>query len=174
MYKNLNVPFNNADTGNGGGTQTTDNPTNNDKQVDPVPYDRFKSVNDEKNEFKKKYEELLNQQKQDEEETKKKQGEFEGLYTDLKSKYEPLESQFKQYQETFQSILKTKLDSVPENMRDLVPAGNELEQLKWIENAISKNLFKQDNPKSFGNNGDNPNNESQKQKSGFLKGLSRF
>ncbi|MEB1806604.1 MAG: hypothetical protein LPK26_04725 [Bacillaceae bacterium] len=185
MFKKLNLQFFSEESNNQGGddSQNQDNQNQgNDNSGDDssksgnqsIPYDRFQSVVQEKNQYKQQLENLLKQQQDDETEAKKKQGEFESLYNDLKSKHDPLSEQFKQYQETFKSILTTKLEAVPEEFKDLIPQGNELEQLKWLENAESKGLFKKDNPQSFGNNGDNPNNQDNKQKKGFLKSLSRF
>lgn len=177
----------NADTGNGGDESSSNNndasdnnqgdnngtePTNqNDK---PIPYDRFKSVVDQKNEYKKKYDELIQQQEQQQREQQEKQGEYEQLYNDLKAKYEPVNEQFKQYQETFKQLLETKKQSVPEDMRDLIPEGDELQQLNWIEQAQAKGLFTKEKPKDFGNKGSNPDDMNQKTNKGFLKGLSRF
>lgn len=187
FYKNLHTQLFNADGGNGGNGGDDQNQNNNsnnngDNSGDgssnngnnTIPYSRFKEVNDNYKSVKDQLDQLLKDKAKAEEDAKKKSGEFETLYTDLKSKYEPLDQQFKQYQETFKSILKNKMDSVPENMRDLVPKGNELEQLQWIENAITKGLFKVDNNQSFGNSGNNPPNNDQQKNKGFLKGLSRF
>ncbi|MEC1786079.1 hypothetical protein [Schinkia azotoformans] len=174
FLKNLNLQFYSADTGNnqGGGQQNqgdNNNQNNNGDQSSAdskntdnnmIPYTRFKEVNDNYKAVKDQLDQLLKDKANADEDAKKKQGEFESLYNDLKSKHEPLETQFKEYQETFKSLLKTKLESVPENMRDLVPSGSELEQLKWIENAIAKGLFKQQQAQDFGNNGNNPANSN--------------
>ncbi|WP_373892778.1 hypothetical protein [Virgibacillus sp. CBA3643] len=165
---------NNGDNGKGDNGNTE---PNNSGDKDPIPYDRFKQVNDNYKDMKTKYDELLQQQQQADEDAKKKQGEYETLYTELKEKHDPLSQEFTQYKETFQEILKGKLETVPENMRDLIPQGNELEQLKWIENATNKGLFKQDNPQSFGNGGTNPDTtsgDSKKDQQSFLKSLSKF
>jgi seryl-tRNA synthetase len=186
MYKNLFTQFFNADGGNNGGgdNQNQNNniqnnngshtSTNSSKNENMIPYDRFKEVNDNYKSVKDQLDQLLKEKAKAEEDSKKKQGEFESLYTDLKTKYDPLEQQFKQYQETFKEILKNKLESVPDKFKSLVPQGNEVEQLKWLENAEKSGLFNTNNPQSFGNSGDNPPNNQQKTNKGFLKGLSRF
>ena len=174
--------FYDADTGNGGtGTDNNDNQNQNGNPSDDlknteqsIPYERFKQVNDNYKTVKGQLDELLQKQEQAELDTKKQQGEYETLYNELKEKHEPISQEFQAYKDTFQAILETKLESVPENMRDLIPQGNELEQLKWIENATAKGLFKQDNPQSFGNGGTNPDTTEKKSTKGFLKGLSRF
>lgn len=170
----------NADTGNAGGSATDNNgegqtvtePANSDK--DPIPYERFSSVVAEKNDYKTKYETLIQLQEQSELEAKEKSGEFENLYNELKEKHEPISQEFQLYKDTFQEILKAKLDTIPEEMRDLIPQGSELEQLKWIENATNKGLFKQEKVQSFGNEGNNPDTTEKKSTKVFLKGLSRF
>lgn len=177
----------NADTGNGGDESSgdNDNPTDNNQgdnngteptnQNDkPIPYNRFKSVVDQKNEYKQKYDELIQQQEQQQREQQEKQGEYETLYNDLKAKYEPVNEQFKQYQETFKQLLETKKQSVPEDMQDLIPQGNELEQLKWIEQAQAKGLFTKEKPKDFGNKGSNPDQSNNKKTRLGLNKLSRF
>lgn len=173
--------FYDADTGNGGTGEGTDNQDDKGTGADPnntektIPYERFKTVNDNYKEVKKQLDALVKQQEQVELETKEKQGEFETLYNELKEKHEPISNEFQLYKDTFQEILKAKLETVPENMRDLIPQGNELEQLKWIENATAKGLFNKGNPQSFGNGGTNPDTSNEnKTNKGFLKGLSRF
>ncbi|WP_163581118.1 hypothetical protein [Gracilibacillus saliphilus] len=172
-----------ADTGNNGGSNPSEGDTFNKEGESgadssntekTIPYDRFKEVNDNYKDVKKQLDDLLKQRDQEKEEAKKKQGEFESLYNDIKGKYDPLSEQFEQYKETFQTILENELSDVPQDYKDLIPQGNEVEQLKWVQNAKQKGLFKKDNPESFGNNGNNPDTNEGKPKRGFLKDLSRF
>lgn len=183
MLKNLFLY--DADGGNQGGDSSSNEANNNkgdqgnlsddSKKTDNmIPYDRFKEVNDNYKSVKQELDKLKEQQRKAEEDAKKKQGEYESLYNELKEKHEPLEKQFKQYQETFKKMLKTKLDKVPDDFKDLIPKGNELEQLEWIENAEAKGLFNKDNVKSFGNQGNNPEKNQKKSNKGFIKSLSRF
>ncbi|WP_286231307.1 hypothetical protein [Neobacillus mesonae] len=186
MYKNIFTQLFNADGGNGGNNggdgqnQNTNNQNNNNgnqsstnssQNDNMIPYARFKEVNDNYKTVKDQLDQLLKDKAQADEDAKKKQGEFESLYNDLKSKHDPLEASFKQYEETFKSILNSRLETVPENYRDLIPNGSDLEKLQWIENAMSKNLFKTNNTQSFGNQGNNPpnNNQNTVTKSQFVK-----
>jgi predicted nuclease with TOPRIM domain len=167
FYKNLHTQLFNADGGNGGGDQNQNNnndnqdgnqsSTNSQQNENMIPYSRFKEVNDNYKTVKDQLDKLIKDKETEVEESKKKQGEFESLYNDLKTKHEPLSQQFQQYQETFQAILKTKLESVPKEFHDLIPQGSELNQLQWIENAFAKGLFNKSS-QSFGNQGSNPNN----------------
>ncbi|MBD1222756.1 hypothetical protein [Virgibacillus halodenitrificans] len=155
-----------ADNGtNTGGNNSSENNNDNDKgnpsddskNTDKtIPYERFKEVNDNFKQVKDELAELKKKQQEDEEEDKRKQGEYESLYNDLKSTHDPLKEQFDAYQEVFKEMLQNRLEEVPEDFRDLIPNGNELEQMKWIENATKKGLFKKNNVQSFGNNGNNP------------------
>lgn len=179
----LNLQYFAEDDANQNGDNQDDNNQNrnHDTNADSkntenmIPYSRFKEINDSYKTVKQQLDDLLKKQQDAETEAKQKQGEFESLYNDLRSKHEPLTEQFKTYQETFKSILTNKLAQVPDEFKDLIPSGNEIEQLTWIENAQAKGLFKKENVQSFGNNGDNPNSGSEdQQKKGFLKSLSRF
>ncbi|MEH7381762.1 hypothetical protein V7138_14965 [Bacillus sp. JJ1533] len=161
LDQNQNQDVNNTDQ-NTNGDQSS---TNSQKNENTIPYDRFQKVNTERNELKTKYEELLKQQQQADEEAKKKQGEFESLYTDLKSKHDPLVEQLNQYQEIFKQDFETKLNSVPKEFHDLIPEGSELDKLKWINNAIAKGLFGKKEQKAIGDmtNGDATKNEITKE-----------
>ncbi|EJL1640135.1 hypothetical protein NL868_001313 [Shigella flexneri] len=170
MYRFLLNPYFQADGGNNGGgddqNQGTDNQNNNgnpgadsSNTGNTIPYDRFKKVNDERNDFKNKYESLIQQQQEEENNRKEQQGEFESLYTELKGKYDPIEQELTAYREAFKDILALKLEQVPADMRDLIPEGNQLFQLQWIEKSLAKGLFgNTQQQKSFGNNGSNPGN----------------
>ncbi|MFB4472148.1 hypothetical protein ACDI16_04225 [Oceanobacillus caeni] len=171
---NMFLPKYEADTGNGGGDSSSNADENSNKQNQngdnssadsqntdkTIPYSRFKEVNDNYKTVKTQLDKLLQKQQQDDEDAKKKQGEFESLYNDLKSKYDPLEGEINQYRETFKTILSNKLEEVPEEFRELIPQGTEIEQLNWLENAQSKGLFKKNGVQSFGNKGNNPNDSS--------------
>lgn len=164
---NLFTPMYEAEGGQAGGGQSSEGDNggqgnepgtdpNNQQQDNSIPYDRFQDVVSQKNDYKQKYNELIEQQKEQQRQAQEKQGEYESLYNDLKAKYDPLAEELEQYKKTFQTILKSKLESVPKDMRDLIPEGNELEQLKWIENANNKGLFTKQKAQDFGNKGSNP------------------
>lgn len=175
----LNLQLFAEDNNQGGGNQNQNNDNQNNNgnssadssQTDKtIPYARFKEVNDNFKTVKDQLDQLLKEKAQAEEDAKKKTGEYESLYTELKIKHDPLEQQFKLYQETFKSILKARLDSVPENFRALVPQTGELEQLDWIEKAVASGLFKTNSAQSFGNQGNNPpNNNNSVTKEEFAK-----
>lgn len=160
----LDLQFFSSDDDNQGDNGSNNEPDNNkgnasddSKKTDnAIPYERFQSVIQEKNEMKKQLDEFVKQQEKQKEETKKKQGEYEELYTELKSKHEPLEKTFNQYKETFKEMLKTKKQSIPEEYQSLIPNGDELQQLKWIEEANAKGLFEKKKVEDFGNKGANP------------------
>jgi chromosome segregation ATPase len=180
LLKNLFLyePDNGTNGGNNNDQFSNDqdgNPSDGAKNTPQnVPYSRFKEVNDNYKAVKEELDKLKKDLQKADEDAKKKQGEFEALYNELKSKHDPLAEQFKAYEETLKEILKNKLEAVPEKFRSLIPKGNQVEQLKWLENAEKAGLFKTENVTSFGNNGNNPDNTSQKLTKGFLKGLSRF
>lgn len=149
---------------NNNGDQSSTNSSQNDNMI---PYSRFKEVNDNFKSVKDQLDQLLKDKAQAEEEAKKKTGEFETLYNDLKANHDPLVEELSKYKEIFKTILASRLESVPENFRDLIPQGNELDQLKWVENATAKGLFKTNTTQSFGNQGNNPTNDNSVTKDDF-------
>jgi DNA repair exonuclease SbcCD ATPase subunit len=166
MENQQNQQVNNEQQNNGDPSDETKNMEN------MIPYERFKEVNDKYKQVQSQLDEFIKKQQEAEIENKKKQGEFQQLYETLNAEHEPLKKQFESYQQAFKEILKSRMEQVPEHMRDLVPSGNEIEQLRWIENAMQKGLFGKDTVQSFGNHGNNPVN-NEKSNTGFLNNLGR-
>lgn len=162
---NKNDKDKNDDKGSSDGTKNTDK---------TVPYDRFTEINNKYKEAQTKLDTLLKEQQDKDTETKKKQGEFQALYDNLNKEHEPLKQEHQKYKETFKTLLEIKLKTVPDEFKDLIPKGSELEQLQWIETAASKGIFgKKENLDSFGNQGNNPPNDKNKPKKGFLDDIKR-
>jgi hypothetical protein len=46
-----------------------------------------------------------------------------------------------QYEASIKAILEVKLQSIPEQFRDVVPEGTPAQQLEWIEKAQAKGMF---------------------------------
>ncbi|WP_214480974.1 hypothetical protein [Bacillus sp. SM2101] len=159
FYMPLNLQFFSDDNEQDDLKKNNKDESDETKKTESIPYSRFKEVNDNYKSVKQKYDELIQKQQTAEEEAKKKQGEFQSLYETLKSEHDPLKEKYGQYESTFKSILATKLESVPEEYKELIPKGSELEQLQWIEQAQAKNLFGKQKQQDFGNKGNNPNND---------------
>jgi len=124
-----------------------------DKSVEDktVPYKRFKEVNE-------KYQEL--------------KAEFEALKESNSNKQDVENAELVKYKEAFNNTLEAKLNEIPENYRDLIPDVGDFEKLQWIDNAISKGLFKKD-VVEFGNKVNNPSVEEKSNDVSFIKNLSR-
>lgn len=182
MFKKLDLQFFADDAGEDNNNENVNDEEDKDQASDEtkntenmIPYSRFKEVNDNYKALKAQLDEIKSQQEQEELEAKKKAGQFEELYTSLQSEHEPLKQQVAKYQEVFQSLLESKLQQVPENMKDLIPDGlDDLLKLQWIENALTKGLFGGNEVKSFGNRGNNPSNQkTTSSNTEFIKSLGR-
>jgi hypothetical protein len=119
----------------------------------PIPYDRFKKVNDEKNDLKEKYEALIKQQQDDDLQKKQEQGQFEELYKTASSELETFKQQFqsadekiKEYEGVINGLLTSKLELIPEEFHELIPDNLSTQQkLDWINKAEEKKLFTKKN-----------------------------
>lgn len=54
---------------------------------------------------------------------------------------EPQAAIAQQYEASIKAILEVKLQSIPEQFRDVVPVGTPAQQLEWIEKAQAKGMF---------------------------------
>jgi hypothetical protein len=125
-----------------------------DKSVEDdktVPYKRFKEVNE-------KYQAL--------------KVEFDKLKESNSTKSDVENAELIKYKEAFNSTLESKLNEIPESYRDLIPDVGDFEKLQWIDNAISKGLFKKE-AVEFGNKVNNPSVEEKDNDVSFIKNLSR-
>jgi hypothetical protein len=116
-----------------------------------VPYKRFKEVNE-------KYQEL--------------KAEFEALKESNSNKQDVENAELQKYKDAFNNTLESKLNEIPESYRDLIPNVSDFEKMKWIDNAVSKGLFKKD-VVEFGNKVNNPSVEEKSNDVSFIKNLSR-
>jgi|GEM_PF-2216849 len=125
-----------------------------DKSVEDdktVPYTRFKEVNE-------KYQAL--------------KVEFDKFKESNSTKQDVENAELIKYKEAFNNTLEAKLNEIPESYRDLIPDVGDFEKLQWIDNAISKGLFKKD-VVEFGNKVNNPSVEEKSNDVSFIKNLSR-
>lgn len=125
-----------------------------DKSVEDdktVPYTRFKEVNE-------KYQAL--------------KAEFEALKESNSSKQDVENAELQKYKDAFNNTLESKLNEIPESYRDLIPDVGDFEKMQWIDNAVSKGLFKKD-VVEFGNKVNNPSVQEKDNDVSFIKNLSR-
>lgn len=133
------------------GQQNTDPNTDPNKGKDEnfIPKSRFDEVNNKYKEMKAQLDELLTKKEVDEVESKKKAGEYEDLYNKTKNDLDKFKNESKSFKErtealegVINSMLETKLQTVPEEFRDLIPSGMAPEaKLAWLAQAEAKGLF---------------------------------
>lgn len=121
-----------------------------------IPKHRFDEVNDKYKEMKKQLDALLKEKEENDKKAaeadrlaKEQQGKFEELYkstSDELNKYKADHKQasdrVKQLEAVINGLLEAKLEAVPEEYRDLLPAHMAPEaKLEWLAQAEKKGLF---------------------------------
>jgi uncharacterized protein YoxC len=135
--------------GNNAGQQGNDGSQNKQQNEHMIPKSRFDEVNNSLKTLQEQLDKINNEKTQAELDAKKKNGEFEDLYTKTSQELENTKNTYKQTSERvsqlealIQTMVDTELQSVPEAFRDLVPENLSAEQkLSWITQAKSKGLF---------------------------------
>ncbi|MDA2738384.1 hypothetical protein PDQ75_24835 [Bacillus cereus group sp. Bc015] len=184
FVKNL-MPKYSADGGSAGGTgetgegatggvvtEKTDTPVGEKGHETMIPKTRFDEINAKYKEMAKKVAEFEKAQaeakaeaERKELEAKKEQGKFEELYTKTQKELEAMktyQTRATELESVIQSMVETKLQSVPKEMQDLVPSNLSAEAtLDWLNKAESKGLFGKQEVKEIGKPS-NKSNESPK------------
>jgi len=138
-----------------------------------VPYKRFKDINDKYKAVKAELEALkgdTSQQTNEAETETTEVVETEDIVTDTTI---PADDKVSRYEAVFNQMFTSKMEQVPEAYRDLIPEGDDLAKMSWIESAISKGLFTVEKPKDFGGLGANPTKEEAPDSTGFIRSLGR-
>lgn len=122
-----------------------------DKKLDEImiPKSRFDEVNSKFKDVQKQLEDLMREKQEREKAEAEKRGEFEKLYQEtskqaetLKQQAESHEKRVQQLESVIQQLLDSKLEAIPEELRDLIPSNFTVEQkLEWIATAEKKGLF---------------------------------
>lgn len=115
-------------TAGGEGAKGSETPAH--SQVpDTIPYSRFKEVNDDNTALKDKLKAFQDAQAAAAEAAAKEKGEFEKLYNENLPKIKG----YDELNETLDSMLKTTIESIPEEKRKLIPTEYAPhKQLAWI------------------------------------------
>lgn len=137
-------------------------------KIETVPYGKFAASRKQYREAKKQADELqkrLQIYEQAEAETKRKKAEDEGRHSEIIAELEPKAKRVEELEKTVKAILDAELEAVPEEFRDLIPAGDVTAQLEWLRAARAKGLFekkqqRQAPPTDAGANGDNPKDKN--------------
>lgn len=108
-----------------------------------VPYTRFSSVVKERNEAKSALAKLQKEADAANKKALEEQQEWQRLYQEA----QPQLARLEKLEELVATTLEAMLDEVPENMRDLIPGGEEgdvLVKWDWLHKAKKKGLFKEE------------------------------
>lgn len=126
--------------------------TENSTDIGPIPYDRFKEVNDRAKAAEARIKELEKKEadrQSDAEKARldrmKEQEKFQELAEEMKEKYEALqpkyeamEQELQKHQEVLKQFADAQLEAVPELFRDVVGAMPLLERLQWLTDNRDK------------------------------------
>lgn len=160
-------------TGGGGGQSEpqaqSQEPVKQDEQKqDPmIPKSRFDEINSKYKEMAEKVAEFERIQaeaqaeaERRELEAKKEQGKFEELYINTQKELEQMkayQNRATELETVISSMVESKLESIPQEMHDLIPTNLTAEQtLAWLNKAESKGLFGKPEVKEIGK----PSNKS--------------
>ncbi len=103
----------------------------------PVPYDRFKHINDRAKAAEAELEKLKKAQAKATEDALKEQEKWKELYEQA----QPQVEEAKKYRDALDELLTAQIDAVPEDKRGLVPDGDPVTRLQWLQKAQAAGLF---------------------------------
>jgi hypothetical protein len=125
-------------------TESTSSQTENSENM--IPQSRFNKVNEERKALAERLEALEKAQTERDESTRKQretelaeQNQYKQLYEAAKAENESLKSlqgEVKRYRDAFESTLQTRLESIPEERRDLIPDLDPIAKLAWLDKAM--------------------------------------
>jgi hypothetical protein len=125
-------------------TESTSAGTQNAENM--IPQSRFSEVTKELREAKTLLKQMQDAseaaelaRKQQTETELAEQNQYKQLYEAAKAELESmksLQSEVKRYRESFESTLQSRIQSIPEDMRDLIPNGDPIEQMAWLDKAL--------------------------------------
>lgn len=146
-----NSTINEKGDNNGVENVNTDNGVedNTDKDTNiMIPKHRFDEVNNNYKALKQEVENLKNASKKEEPEQVKEEVKQETKQEVQEDKTSPeieaLEEKVKQFETVIDSMVTSKVQTIPEDYRELIPEGLTSEQkLNWINKAEEKGLFKE-------------------------------
>ncbi|MEY8748952.1 hypothetical protein [Alkalicoccobacillus gibsonii] len=111
-----------------------------------IPKTRFDEVNQKMKDMEAKVQAFEQAQADAEKAAQEEQGEYEKLYRAKEQEVEQLTSyktRAEQLEGAFGEMVNAKVESIPEDYRELIPEGMTAEQkLEWITKAESKGMFK--------------------------------
>ncbi|MCK1985174.1 MULTISPECIES: hypothetical protein [Peribacillus] len=125
----------------------TPNETEQEKVM--IPKSRFDEINQKYKDAQAKLDAANAEKQSADRKAQEESGEFKSLYettskefSEFKAQYSSVEDRNKQLEGVINGLLETKLQSIPEDYRDLIPENLTPEsKLEWINRAETKGLF---------------------------------
>jgi phage I-like protein len=96
-----------------------------------IPYSRFQEVNNEKKKLAEQLQKLLDAEKERTDAEAIKRGDFQTIIDTLKPKAERTDA----LEATLKIYLQSEIESLPQDISDLIPEGDVTTQLAWIKRA---------------------------------------
>jgi seryl-tRNA synthetase len=126
-------------------TESTSSQTENSENM--IPQSRFNKVNEERKALAERLEALEKAQAERDESTRKQretelaeQNQYKQLYESAKAEVESLkalQSEVKRYRESFENTLQSRIQSIPEEKRALIPDyGDPIKTMAWLDKAL--------------------------------------
>lgn len=128
-------------------------PSNTDSNdIGPIPYARFKEVNDARRELENRLAELEKlelarqsdaekaklERMKEQEKFQELAEEMQGKYEALKPQHDELKAQLEAHQETLEKYAEAQIGAVPELFREVVGRMPLLERLQWLTDNLDK------------------------------------
>ena len=143
------------------GAKKSDNGNVDDKKIDPVPYERFKEINDRANElserlkaFEAKETDRLTEEEKQQRERLKEQEKFQELATEWEGKFNELspahdasQKELNKVRELLERYALAEMENVPDLYKDVVGKLPLTERLDWL--TENKDKFKSEKPKGI-------------------------
>jgi seryl-tRNA synthetase len=126
-------------------TESTSSQTENSENM--IPQSRFNKVNEERKALAERLEALEKAQAERDESTRKQretelaeQNQYKQLYESAKAEVESLkalQSEVKRYRESFENTLQSRIQSIPEEKRALIPDYDDpIKTMAWLDKAL--------------------------------------
>ncbi len=125
-------------TGEAGSASDGTENTGEGQQENKVPYSRFAEVNKAKNAAEAELQKFRDAEEARKLKEQQEAGKFQDVINALKPKAERVDA----LEATLKGYLAAEIEEIPEDMRDLIPAGDVTAQLAWIKQAKGRNFFK--------------------------------
>ncbi len=149
--------------------------TKDEKEI-MIPKERFDEVNNKYKGLQKELDDLKAEAQKPKEEKKEEKVEKEpDAEPEVNPQIEALQKQLQEFQGVVDGMVTQKTESIPEEMRDLIPEGLTAQQkLDWINKAEEKGLFKKQSNVTVGQPLNHSSEQETTEKMGKMNPLQLF